>query len=381
MTSLKNQHFVPQFYLRNFSEDENRKAIRLYNIRGRKVIHRAPIKNQCSKDFFYGQGGVEEALSSFEGVVSKIIRRMESLGLGCLSVEDRLFLLVFLVLQERRTASALEDLRRFEQGINAHIEKSPHKTEDLFPTGGLNAVENILIAFQIYPSIYDLDWRMLRFKGGHRLITSDNPVVIYNKAGRQGKLPDSIGLQSAGIIIYFPLSPDSALLLFDSGIYKLPGNKGGDIRVNRQGDIRNLNMLSACNSLVNFYFSKDIPFSRNELDLISELHSRDRWRTDEFVMISEANGIERYRRMKDNEMPKGTTIVLSGKRSTEFNITLSFIKYRTNMKYDDTGTGAGVLRDRAMHDLVDRFQKEVKSGKRRALSFPEYVCEVLRQRT
>ncbi|AXW32869.1 hypothetical protein CJO88_05685 [Ralstonia solanacearum] len=51
----KNQHFVPRCYLRQFTIDRGNKAINLYNVERDRFIEGAPVKNQCSGDYFYGK--------------------------------------------------------------------------------------------------------------------------------------------------------------------------------------------------------------------------------------------------------------------------------------------------------------------------------------
>jgi hypothetical protein len=58
MAGNKNQHFVPKFYLRHFSADK--KSIHLLNLKSEKPIFGAPLKNQCSRDYFYGEDGRHE---------------------------------------------------------------------------------------------------------------------------------------------------------------------------------------------------------------------------------------------------------------------------------------------------------------------------------
>jgi Protein of unknown function (DUF4238) len=47
----KNQHFVPQFYLRNFSTDEEKQSIGLFNFARSTAVGNASIRNQCSRDY------------------------------------------------------------------------------------------------------------------------------------------------------------------------------------------------------------------------------------------------------------------------------------------------------------------------------------------
>jgi hypothetical protein len=69
----KNQHYVPQFYLRFFGV--NSKFIHLYNVRKKLYIPKATIKHQCYKRKFYGSDGIiENELALMEQTYSQIIR-------------------------------------------------------------------------------------------------------------------------------------------------------------------------------------------------------------------------------------------------------------------------------------------------------------------
>jgi len=70
-TDKKNQHYVPKFYLRNFSFQNNKKQIGVFNIENEFYFLKAKLKTQGSKNFFYGSDGViEDSLSLIEGELS-----------------------------------------------------------------------------------------------------------------------------------------------------------------------------------------------------------------------------------------------------------------------------------------------------------------------
>lgn len=48
----KKHHYVPRFYLKQFSSKPNR--INIYNIKQKIFIEDAGLKNQCYKNRFYG---------------------------------------------------------------------------------------------------------------------------------------------------------------------------------------------------------------------------------------------------------------------------------------------------------------------------------------
>ena len=68
MATNKNQHFVPRCYLKTFTNNGENRAINLLNLDRQRAIPAAPVKNQCSGDYFYGQDNLlETAIRAVEG--------------------------------------------------------------------------------------------------------------------------------------------------------------------------------------------------------------------------------------------------------------------------------------------------------------------------
>jgi hypothetical protein len=63
-----------------------------------------------------------------------------------------------------------------------------------------------------------MEWLVLENETDTPIWTSDDPVVRYNSRDRGGR--GSLGLQSEGIEIYFPLSPNHMLYLIDREEYR-----------------------------------------------------------------------------------------------------------------------------------------------------------------
>jgi len=60
MGDKRNQHFVPQFFLRNFGTE---KFISSYLIQGKRFINNVSIRGQCQKSYLYGrEPDIENAL-------------------------------------------------------------------------------------------------------------------------------------------------------------------------------------------------------------------------------------------------------------------------------------------------------------------------------
>ena len=73
MQDKKDQHYVPRFYLKNFSK--NKKSLGMLRKSGFRVVEHASIKQVAYRDYMYGRDGViEEWLSKCEGKWSQMVR-------------------------------------------------------------------------------------------------------------------------------------------------------------------------------------------------------------------------------------------------------------------------------------------------------------------
>src|SRR4051794_19306669 len=103
MPAQKNQHYVPRCALKPFSLNADGLAINLFNISRRQAIANAPVKGQCARDYLYGKADLrrEQALAKLEGQYSRILDQL-SAG-GPLPKKDKEWLLLFMLIQFRRT--------------------------------------------------------------------------------------------------------------------------------------------------------------------------------------------------------------------------------------------------------------------------------------
>ena len=74
MAENKNQHFIPQRYFRFFSEDK--RNINLIQKSTGKIIRNIAIKNQCSKNYFYGTSQEDKALTKYEGEYVGLLKKL-----------------------------------------------------------------------------------------------------------------------------------------------------------------------------------------------------------------------------------------------------------------------------------------------------------------
>ena len=117
-------YFVPNCYLRPFTHGDAGFAINLYDIDRRKFIDYAPVKNQCSGDYFYGEDSIlEKAIQSTEGAYGTALREIMKPGYT-LTDDHRDLLKMFWLQQHLRTEAAIRraiemmDLTRIVSGVN-----------------------------------------------------------------------------------------------------------------------------------------------------------------------------------------------------------------------------------------------------------------------
>jgi len=113
ITEKKNQHFIPKFYLRNFSCNNNGKQIGVFNVDNEIYVKSAKLKTQGSKNFFYGYDGlIENRLADIEGELAPIIKSIiDTKTLPQRDSKEHFFLLGFVILTNLRNPVKIEYMK------------------------------------------------------------------------------------------------------------------------------------------------------------------------------------------------------------------------------------------------------------------------------
>jgi len=271
MAEKKQQHFVPQFYLRNFSEDKTH--INAYNVLTKKTNY-TQIKTSCRENYFYGKNlKVEEFLCDMENIQAKIVREIIlAKNVDLSSSDNHGFLLFFLLLQKIRTQTAKKDSDLFlNHSFNQYIKPMMRNNKDFEKYSdeyiqGLKIVSpdffyktGIPLALESFFAIMDLQPIIIEIKSNKEFITSDTPVIFNNYV--DFKEYPLLSLVSPGLQIICPLTNKLMLFLFDNDLYKLKKNSisGSDI------DAFNEIQLLKCSESV-FFKNKDIQEYVEDLD-------------------------------------------------------------------------------------------------------------------
>jgi len=281
MADKKNQHFVPQFYFKNFSG--GKPYINLMSTENGRIISNAGIKGQCARSYFYGPKENEEIISGFEQHVKAIldgfIKIKTDNDFQKLYERDDFTRIYFAVLFQRlRTEREVLKVKRstdeFTIETFKHYLENREGTPDIIKNN-MDKINSKNMKIQrplayyfalhfdhLYTStnyLIDLGIHVLKNKTSIPFIFGDSPVVFYNQYYREVKKRGVIGLQTPGLMIFFPLSPDTVLLLLDENVYECPWSNNGIYEISEDFDVKHINKLQLHNALKTVYFPESMP--------------------------------------------------------------------------------------------------------------------------
>jgi hypothetical protein len=223
--SKSKHHFVPKFYLRLFTENPNR--IHVYNLKQRRAIENAALRDQCYKHHLHGQTDeFEDQIGMVEGAVAPYLQQVaETSTLPDKGSSGHLALCFFVALQMTRTTRAVELLTTgADKMIQEVVETHGSEVEGLdeLREGLDDPVKlSISMTWDMLQGISDLEPHLLRTVPAQPFITSDNPVFKYNQYLENIKGFGVTGIANRGLQIFVPLSGTHLLLLYDSTVYRI----------------------------------------------------------------------------------------------------------------------------------------------------------------
>jgi hypothetical protein len=262
-TDKKNQHYIPKFYLRNFSYLDNKKQIGVYNIQNGFYFQQSKLKTQGSKNFFYGIDGViEDSLSTIEGDLSSIIRNIISTKTVPKSgTKEHFDLLLFVVLTDVRNPVKIDGMKNSLNEMRKRLLELDSKTDvdKLVPNPTHNEIIKLLFGgvMETVKLILDLDYKIFINQTSIPFISSDFPIVKYNQFLELKKWPHSkMGYGLTGLQIIIPLNHEILLVFFDKGIYKIGDKKKTTYNITNAKNVNDLNILQFLNCFETIYFNE-----------------------------------------------------------------------------------------------------------------------------
>jgi hypothetical protein len=345
MPANKSQHFVPRCQLRPFSLDGENKAINLFNLKLGDAIARAPVKNQCAGDYYYGEDLVlEKRLQDFEGRYGRRLKAILAPGYK-LAADDAGFLKAFWLLQHLRTDAAA----KAEVQLMAQIDEDAGGLPPDYLITIKDAVQTAMSLFFDHPAaVADLGLRLVRNRTDRPFISSDNPAVMTNRwhlTDRRTKLIGP-GIETAGMIALMPLSPDVLCILYDADLYRIDHSCGW-IDCHAARDVDALNEHQVLNCQANLYFRRweDRAYVRTLVYTTASGRLPAPFDVTYAVFECEDAGVVTYRAVDAEEARKHPRSMMHAQRRLPFPTAWpSLIRWRPGGVVYDSRSGSGYLR-------------------------------------
>jgi len=301
MSENKKQHYIPQFYLKNFSDDGNQ--INVYHLESEKSFL-SPIKSTCQSKYFYGKDGeFEKVLSDIEGYQAEVIKKIvEAQSVTGLSKQEFFTLLTFFTLQFTRTKDAKKLADNFSDFISENLFKpmmNAKAESDGKPPGYFDSIriENpefykLIMGKAVIGTwgIIDLKPVLIVNKTGNPFISSDSPVVKNNYF--RIKKDNLTGFQSPGLQIFCPLSDKLLLMLIHKDAYVILGESNSIIELTNEVDVDKMNQLQILNALdiALFANSKHVGYIQHLQNETIKIKREKQYVVDPVKIISKPDG-------------------------------------------------------------------------------------------
>lgn len=368
MPANKRHHFVPQFYLRNFSVRQEERQIGLFNLKNERFVPATSIKTQAQRNRLYGNGEGEQVLSELEGIAAEIVRRsLRTSTVPKRFSPDHHALLVYVLFQMTRTPAAGQEIQdAFEQQVKAMAAQDSQMAPFVnhFDVVVENPVHQAMgIVAQCHPLAADLAYKLLINRTTSTFITSDHPVILYNQFMEHRRAFGSgTGIVCKGLQIFLPLNPRVVLIFYDYDVYRVGGRslKNQQVAVTEK-DVHALNLLQGANAHEQLFFDDSIneetatriaakskvfrPFSRSELKQFE---------------LCESNG-------------RKSILLHSKKNELRIGLHLSCVEELPSIRHYRLGGQVVHVRDRHLCELHDEFLKKVDAKQYKASEFSNFV--------
>lgn len=363
MATNKNQHFVPRCYLRAFTQGGENLAINLLNLDRQRVIPAAPVKNQCSGSYFYGQDQLlETAIQSIESGYAATIARIHAPSYK-LTDADRLMLRTFMLFQHMRTEAA----SRRSVEMFAGMEHTIGTSLTNFKPSIKEAVQIAMRSFSEVIHIFeDLKVCLVRNRTVRPFITSDDPAVVANRWHKEDPRArhKSPGLLSSGISVFLPLSDRVMCIAYDGDVYSIP-HENGWTEARREYDVSAFNELQFLNAFGNVYFRdwNDRDWVRNSFLSVQDRRLACRFRMT-YAVLDCVDGAHKQYRVVDSSYaePHQEAIIHTQALSPTPSRWPALLRWRAKGSVFTKGTGEGYIRAAEMQLRNDEGYWRESSG-------------------
>lgn len=298
MSRVKRQHFVPCFYLRNFTSKEGGSRIHVYDKPQRKSFQ-ASISKVASRRYFYDLEEIDMEAGEAQ-VVEKYLGRYETLAGAAINsllnslknggkfisasvVEDLSIYLPLQILRTEETRISAIQTATFirEIAFMAHLEREAPElakkaqgklswtaTEDFRKAVHLQAMFDTelreWLALRLFSDFY---WIVITNETATPYYTSDHPVVHIGHQQHQWRSMQGFGCP--GIEIAFPLSSKYLLVLAEREYFSAFKHLDRQVITANRLNVEYYNSLQIERSTMQIYCGKD------SFDLVEDMAAED----------------------------------------------------------------------------------------------------------
>lgn len=265
MGEKKKQHFVPRFYLKNFSWNSDRKSIGVLAIGSQTYVQRASLKNQACQDDFYGEDAtIENAFAILETAAADIISRMiSSRTVPKEGSKEHLHLLTFVVSLAMRTRLQADAVNEGADKLFKTVYGNDPRIKGRlgqFTIRSRNA--SALALGELERAVVvsmDLGYKLLTNDTCHKFLTSDNPVVKHNQFLRN-RVPvgSHVGFSCKGLQMLLSTDPRTCLIFFDKDVYRVGNKKEYSVAISNLDDVDEINRFQCINADKALYFNHEV---------------------------------------------------------------------------------------------------------------------------
>lgn len=222
-----NQHFLPQFLIRKFSEQHDGNSVRIFILSAARIQPGSPIKGQAYKKWYYGHDGVlEDRLSKLEYLCANLISEISiTKTLPKFPGPGYDLLRTFILLQANRTPQAAERAESaFEEMMLTAVSLDPNAPDLSDVRIRLTDPGRFMLSIGqgMLSTVEDLRFALIQTVPECPFILGDVGLSRDNLVVRKYALPHSrYGIGNIGILLFLPISPTLCLMLYDPGAYAL----------------------------------------------------------------------------------------------------------------------------------------------------------------
>lgn len=339
MAEYKNQHYVPKYLLRGWTDEER---VPVYNLDNKQEYPPTSISNLCSEDYFYGGPEVEKNMDDLEEIHAGIINKIrDERAFDTLSDMEIRHFCVFVLLQRTRTKQTKNETKELidnlaKEYIELKVESGELNPE--LPSGedALSLLDDITIthdsplAFPMLQAltgidlITDLDVAILENETDLEFVISDHPVVHDNRRFKDEIDRFLIGLQNRGLQIFIPISDEVQIMLYDPKTYFVDYTNREERRValTSKTPVEGLNDLQIINAFESIYYrssGQEEQFQHAQQRLIEYIEQD----STVFERLSP----------DEHDFPTENEVIESGQPLSDYSPALPFVKQRLETEF------------------------------------------------